>query len=245
MRPHRLKMNPTKSFLGVASGKFLGLVVTSKGIHLNPEKVHAIQEIQPPRNLRELRGLQGRLAYIWIFILNLSVCCQPFTKMMNKGVSLIWDNVCQEAFEKIKQYLMHLPILAAPMSGKPFLIYIQAIDHSLGALLAQNNNQEHKQTNYYLSRIMIIAENRHNPVKKEYLALVFVVQKIRHYLVGQTIHVISKVNLLRLLMKKPPSLRYGWVILLSQYDRLSKNGLYCSRNIRYYSCHRKLRKDKQ
>jgi len=52
MRTHQLKMNPTKSFLGVASDKFLGFVVTSKGIHLNPEKVRAVQEMQPPRNLR-------------------------------------------------------------------------------------------------------------------------------------------------------------------------------------------------
>ena len=45
MRAHQLKMNPTKSFLGVASGKFLRLVVTSTGIHLDPEKVRAIQEM--------------------------------------------------------------------------------------------------------------------------------------------------------------------------------------------------------
>ena len=57
MRAHQLKMNPTKSFLGVASGKFLGFVVTSTGIHVDPEKVRAIQEMQPPRNLKELRGL--------------------------------------------------------------------------------------------------------------------------------------------------------------------------------------------
>ena len=71
MQTHQLKMNPTKSFLGVASGKFLRFVVTSKGIYLDPEKVRAIQEIQPPRNLRELRGLQGQLAYIRKFISNL------------------------------------------------------------------------------------------------------------------------------------------------------------------------------
>jgi len=72
MRAHQLKMNPTKSFLGVASGKFLGFVITSKGIHLDPEKVRAVQEMQPPRNLRDLRGLQGRLASIRRFISNLS-----------------------------------------------------------------------------------------------------------------------------------------------------------------------------
>jgi len=57
MQAHQLKMNPAKSFLRVASSKFFGFVVTSKGIHLDPKKVRAIQEIQPPRNLRELRGL--------------------------------------------------------------------------------------------------------------------------------------------------------------------------------------------
>ena len=56
---HQLKMNPTKSFLGVASEKYLGFVVTSKGIHLDPKKIRAIQEMQTLRNLKELRGLQG------------------------------------------------------------------------------------------------------------------------------------------------------------------------------------------
>ena len=59
MQAHQLKMNPIKSFLGVACGKFLGFVMTSKGIHLDPEKVRDIQEMQPSRNFREIRGLQG------------------------------------------------------------------------------------------------------------------------------------------------------------------------------------------
>jgi len=57
MRAYQLKMNPTKSFLGVSSGKFLGFIVTSKGIHLDPDKVKAIQSMQPPKYLKELRAL--------------------------------------------------------------------------------------------------------------------------------------------------------------------------------------------
>ena len=197
------KMNPAKTFLGVANGKFLGFVVTSRGIHLNSEKICTIQEMQPPRSLKELRGLQGRLAYIRRFIANLSGRCQPFSKLMKKGVSFVWDDACQQAFEEIKQYLTNPPVLMAPVSGKPFLIYVRAMDHSLGALLAQNNDQGHEQAIYYLSRTMIGAEHRYNPVEKECLALVFAVQKMRHYLVGQLIHVISRVNPLRLLMTKP------------------------------------------
>src|SRR3954462_11289032 len=59
MRSHQLKINLTKSFLGVSSGKFLGFIVTLKGIHLDPDKVCAIQELQPLWNLKKLRGFQG------------------------------------------------------------------------------------------------------------------------------------------------------------------------------------------
>jgi len=117
----------------------------------------------------------------------------------------------------IKQYLMHPLVLAASVSGKPFLIYVWAMDHSLQVLLAKNNNQGYEQAIYYLSRTIIGAEHCYNSVEKERLALVFAILKIWHYLVGHTIHVISKVNPLRLLMMKP-SLLNGrlakWAILL-------------------------------
>jgi len=203
MQAHQLKMNPTKSFIGVVNGKFLGFIVPSKGIYLDSEKVCDIQEMQHLRNLKELRELQRRLAYIRRFILNLLGCCQPFTKLMKKGVSFVWDSTCQRAFEKIKQYLIHPPVLTAPVSGKPFPIYARVMNHSLGALLAQNNDQGHEQAIYYLSKTMIGVEHRYNTIEKECLALVFAVQKLRYYLVGQLIHVISKVNPLRLLMTKP------------------------------------------
>src|SRR3954470_7401875 len=120
-----------------------------------------------------------------------------------------------------KRYLTSPPVLVAPVAGKPFLLYVRSMDHSLGALLAQHNDEGYEQAIYYLSRILLGAEHRYRPVEKECLALVFAVQKMRHYLVGQTIHVVSKVNPLRLLMTKPSSLNgrlAKWVILLSQYD---------------------------
>ena len=75
IRAHQLKMNPTKSFLGVASGKFLGFVVTSKGMHLDPQKIRPVQEVQPLRNCKELKGLQRQLAYFQRFTLKLSGHC--------------------------------------------------------------------------------------------------------------------------------------------------------------------------
>ena len=69
---HQLKM---KCAFGVTSRKFLGFVVRKDGIEIDPDKVKAIIQMPPPRNLRKLWGLQGRLAYIRCFILNLSGRC--------------------------------------------------------------------------------------------------------------------------------------------------------------------------
>jgi len=103
------------------------------------------------------------------------------------------------------------------------LLYVRAMDHSLGALLAQKNNEGFEQVIYYLSRTLIRAESHYNPVEKESLTLVFAVPKTRHYLVGQTIHVVSRVNPLRILMTKPSSLNFrlaNWAMLLSQYNMI-------------------------
>jgi len=84
---------------------------------------------------------------------------------MKKGLSFVWNDAYQQAFEEIKQCLMLPPVLIAPVSEKSFLIYIRAIDHSLEALLPQNNDQGYEQEIYYLSRNMIGAEYRYNPIE--------------------------------------------------------------------------------
>ena len=95
------------------------------------------------------------------------------------------------------------------------------MDHSLGALIAQNNDQGHEQAIYYLSKTMIRAEHRYNPIKRNVWRWCSPSRKCDTTWWGQTINVISKVNPLRLLMTKPSSLNgrlAKWAILLSQYD---------------------------
>lgn len=77
MRKHQLKINYTKFFLGDFSGKFLGFVDMSKDIHLDPKMAKAIQEMQPPKKLQELQGLQERLSYIQRFVANVPLSVNP------------------------------------------------------------------------------------------------------------------------------------------------------------------------
>ena len=133
LRQFSLKMNPLKCAFGVTAGKFLGFVVRHRGIEIDPTKIKAIVDMPPPRSLTQLRSFQGRLAYLRRFISNLSGRCKPFAPLMRKDTRFRWDDQCQAAFDSIKGYLMQAPVLAAPIPGRPLVLYTAALDESLGA----------------------------------------------------------------------------------------------------------------
>ncbi|XP_050125410.1 uncharacterized protein LOC126602551 [Malus sylvestris] len=163
----KAKMNHLKCAFGVTSRKFLGFVVSYRGIEVDPSKIKAIMEMPPLRNLRELRGLQGRLAYIRKFISNLSGRCQPFTRLMKKDVPFMWDDACQNTLSSIKEYLLKPPVLMAPIKGKPLILYIVAVERSLGVILAQNNEEGEENALYYLSRTLVGVEQNYTPIEKK------------------------------------------------------------------------------
>ena len=149
---------------------------------MDQSKIDAIQRMPEPKNLRELRSLQGHLAYIRHFISNLAGRCQPFSQLMRKDATFEWDKACRNAFESIKRYLLNSPVLGVPMPGKPLVLYIAALEQSLRALLAQKNEEEKEKALYYLSRKLTGVELRYSPIEKMCLALFFSIKKLRHYM---------------------------------------------------------------
>ncbi|XP_020081530.1 uncharacterized protein LOC109705200 [Ananas comosus] len=220
LREHQLKMNPLKCAFGVVSGKFLGFIVRHRGVEIDPSKIKAIVEMPPPKNLKQLRSFQGRLAYIRRFISNLSGRVKPFSKLVKKDAPFVWDTECQTAFEGIKEYVMSPPVLAALIHGKPLILYTAALDGSLGALLAQNNEEGKEQALYYLSRMLEGAENSYSQIEKHCLALIFAVKKLRHYMLEHKIYLVSKVNPLKFLMTRPvlTGRLAKWTVILLEFD---------------------------
>ena len=84
-------------------------MVSNRGIEVDPKKVKAIIDIPPPRNLKQLRILQGKINSINRHISQLGNKCRPFTHLLKKNVKFVWDVNCQKAFEYIKQYFLNPP----------------------------------------------------------------------------------------------------------------------------------------
>ena len=213
-------MNPRKCTFGVTSGKFFGFIVRHRGIEIDQSKIKAIQKMPEQKNLRELRGLQGKLAYIRRFISNLAGRCQPFNRLMKKDVHFEWDEACSNAFERIKRYLLNPPVLGASILGKPLVLYIAAQEKSLGALIAQENENGKERALYYLSQTLNGTELNYSPIEKVCLALFFAIDKQEHYMQAYTVRLIAKADPIKYVLSRPvvSSRIARWAVLLQQYD---------------------------
>ncbi|XP_058746759.1 uncharacterized protein LOC131619709 [Vicia villosa] len=98
--------------------KLLGFIVSERGIEVDPAKVKAIQEMPEPRTEKQVRGFLGRLNYIARFISHLTATCEPIFKLLRKNQAIKWDDNCQKAFDKVKEYLQEPSILMPPVEVK-------------------------------------------------------------------------------------------------------------------------------
>ena len=149
IRFYKLQLNPKKCTFRVTSEKLLGFMVSQRGIEVDPEKIKAIVEMKPPRIEKEIRGFLRRIQYISRFTAQLTMTCEPTFRLLKKKVSVVWNEQCQEAFEKIKSYLMKPPILVPTVPEKPLLLYLTTTNTIMGALLTQYLEETRKENVIY------------------------------------------------------------------------------------------------
>ncbi|RVW97362.1 Retrovirus-related Pol polyprotein from transposon 17.6 [Vitis vinifera] len=171
IRQFRLRLNPKKCTFGVTSGKLLGYMVSERGIEVDPDKIRAILDMPAPRTEREVRGFLGRLQYISRFIARLTDICEPIFRLLRKSQPTVWDDQCQRAFERIREYLLSPPVLAPPTPGRPLLLYLSVSDVALGCMLAQLDDSGKDRAIYYLSKRMLDYETRYVMIERYCLAL--------------------------------------------------------------------------
>ena len=92
LRSYNMKLNPGKYAFGVTAGKFLGFMVSQRGIEANPDKIRAIMEMGPPRNVKEVQSLNGKIAALNRFVSRATDICLPFFRTLKR--SFEWTTEC-------------------------------------------------------------------------------------------------------------------------------------------------------
>ena len=147
--------------------------------------------------------------------------CELILRLLKKEVPTVWNEQCQEAFEKIKNYLMKPPILVPPVLEKPLLLYLTTTDTTMGALLAQYLEETKKENAiYHISKKMLPYEEKYSLLEKTCVALVWATRKLRHYMLAYKVLLIAKMDHLKYLMEKhvQDGKAAKWVLLLLEFD---------------------------
>ena len=175
---YNMKLNPGKCAFGMTTGKFLGFMLPQRGIEANLDKIRAIIEIAPPKNVKEVQSLNGKIAALNRFVSRATDKCLPFFRTMQK--SFEWMVECQQAFEDLKAYLSSPPLLSPSKPGEELFIYLALSLASISAALIREKDKVQKPV-HYASQALHGAKERNLPIKKLTFALVTATHKLKPY----------------------------------------------------------------
>ena len=178
LRHHKMMLNPAKCAFGVGSGKFLGLMVSKRGIEANPDKIRAILDMEAPTSIKDVQKLTGRLAALGRFISKSGEKCLPFFKTLKKAKEFTWNEESQKAFEDLKWYMATPPLLSKPKQGEVLYLCLAVSDKSLSAVLVKQEDKVQKPI-YYVSKVLHGAELNYSTIEKFALAMITASRKLR------------------------------------------------------------------
>nr|XP_025697379.1 uncharacterized protein LOC112798324 [Arachis hypogaea] len=171
IQSYNMRLNPEKCAFGVQGGKFLGFMLSSRGIEANPEKCEAILNMTSPKTMKEVQQLAGRVATLSRFLPAVSNRSYLFFQTILKNRKFQWTTECERAFDELKSILSSPPVLQRPIIGKPLYLYLSISNHSISSVLFVETGKT-QQPVYFISRVMQPTEQWYPKIEQLALTLV-------------------------------------------------------------------------
>ena len=182
-----LKVKISKCNFAAHKAKALGFVVSADGVMADPDKIKAIAQLPMPKTIADVRSFLGMVGFYQQFISDFATKAVPLFRLLKKGVefSTVWDEDCVQAFNTLVKAIIQAPVLQLPDWTKQFVLYTDWSKRAIGAALHQKDDNDTEHPIAFASRTLNPAEQNYAPTEGECLAVVWAVQKFRHYLHGQ------------------------------------------------------------
>ncbi|CAG2207429.1 unnamed protein product [Mytilus edulis] len=192
LRQHNLKLKLKKCQFLQEETNYLGFKINIDGVKPDDAKVEAIKTLPNPVTVKEVRSFIGACSYYRRFIPNFSKISIPLVALTKKYAKFQWDEECQRAFDFLKYSLTVTPLLAYPDLKKPYVLYTDASNDTIGACLTQPCEEEETHLSclrkekpiYFLSHKLSDTQSRWSTIEKEAFSIHYALQKLDHYLHG-------------------------------------------------------------
>ena len=165
-------------------------MMTHRGIEVNPNQIKAINDLQAPRNPKEVQKLTGMTAALNRFISRLAERCYPLFLLLHKWKGFEWTEKCVVAFQQLKEYLSRLPIMSSPKVDEVLFAYLAVAPHAVSFVLIREDSGDQRLV-YYVSKPLHEAEVRYLSLEKAILAVVHATRKLPHYFQAHTMVILT------------------------------------------------------
>ena len=152
LRAYDMKLNPSKCAFGVSAGRFLGFMVTLRGIEANLTQLKAILESPAPASRKGVQQLIRQLAVLGRFISRFTDRLKPFFATLKGANWAGWNEECDEALTIIKQYLIEPPVLASPEAGKTLFVYLSVSNISVSAAMFKEDKNKKQMPVFFANK---------------------------------------------------------------------------------------------
>ena len=146
-----MKLNPSKCAFGVASGEFLGFMFSQREIEVNPDKIQAILNIEPLKNIKDVQSFTGQVATLNRFASKVIDKCLPFFRVLRKAFE--WMDECQQAFEDLKTYLALTLLPSSSKPGEELYLYLAVSPYVVSSALIREEEKLQKPI-YYIGKAL-------------------------------------------------------------------------------------------
>eukprot|EP00253_Pinus_taeda_P009629 PITA_09629 len=214
-----LALSTKKCHMMMNEGIVLGHFVSLLGIQVDPAKIQVILTLPIPKTQTEVRSFLGHAGYYRKFIKDFAKIASPLFVLLTKNAEFKWTDDCEKEFDKLKHQLSVAPILRGPDWALPFHISSNASDTAIGVVLGQEENGL-PYAIYFISKNMTPAELNYTVTEKEFLAVIYAINKFRHYITGYTTFVHTDHSAIKYLMNKSVTNARvtRWLLLLQEFD---------------------------
>ncbi|KAK3027768.1 hypothetical protein RJ639_041128 [Escallonia herrerae] len=173
---------------------------------------------KPPKTIKQVQELTGRVAALGRFMSKSAEKCLPFFKAIRKAKDFEWTEECQKSFEELKRYLSSPPLLTKPITGEDLFIYLSISEVAVSTVLIREEEGKQRPV-YYISKVLQDVETRYPRIDKVALALVTSARKLRPYFQSHTIVVLTDQPLGKVLQNPDASGRLvNWSVELGEFD---------------------------
>jgi hypothetical protein len=220
LRAKGVKLNPEKCVFRVPRGMLLGFIVSERGIEANPEKISAITNMGPIKDLKGVQRVMGCLAALSRFISRLGEKGLTLYLLLRKAKRFTWTTEAEEALGNRKALLTNVPILVPPAEGEALLIYVAATTQVVStAIVVERREEGHalliQRSVYFSSEVLSETKICYPQIQKLLYAVILTRRKLRHYFESHPVTVVSSFPLGEIIQCREASGRIAkWTVEL-------------------------------